>query len=91
LPADSCIMVGDRLETDVRMGLEAGMATALTLTGATDKAALTASSIQPTYILCQLGDLLPYPDEPDPTGRPGWCRLCHLYDSSGRLQARHGD
>ena len=31
-------MIGDRLETDVLMGLNAGMAGALTLTGATDLA-----------------------------------------------------
>ena len=33
-----CIMIGDRLETDVLMGLNAGMAGALTLTGATSEA-----------------------------------------------------
>ncbi len=30
-----CLMTGDRLETDVLMGVQAGMASALTLTGAT--------------------------------------------------------
>jgi phosphoglycolate/pyridoxal phosphate phosphatase family enzyme len=59
MPADHCLMVGDRLETDVRMGLEAGMDTALTLTGATDEAALATSPIQPTYVLHQLSDLIP--------------------------------
>ena len=59
LPANRCIMTGDRLETDVRMGLKAGMDTALALTGATDEAALMASAIQPTYVLSQLSDLLP--------------------------------
>ena len=43
LPADRCIMTGDRLETDVPMALNAGMAGALVLTGATDEAALAAS------------------------------------------------
>ena len=59
LPADRCIITGDRLETDVRMGLESGMAAALTLTGATDEAALVASSIRPTYVLHRLSDLIP--------------------------------
>jgi phosphoglycolate/pyridoxal phosphate phosphatase family enzyme len=59
LPPDRCIITGDRLETDVLMGLEAGMATALTLTGATSRADLAASSILPTYVLGQLSDLLP--------------------------------
>jgi ribonucleotide monophosphatase NagD (HAD superfamily) len=30
-----CVMVGDRLQTDIRMGLDAGMAAALVLTGET--------------------------------------------------------
>lgn len=59
LPPEQCIMVGDRLETDVLLGLNAGMAGALTLTGATDEAMLVASEIRPTYVLRQLGDLIP--------------------------------
>jgi ribonucleotide monophosphatase NagD (HAD superfamily) len=59
LPAERGIITGDRLETDVQMGLASGMAAALTLTGATDEAALAASPIQPTYVLRQLADLLP--------------------------------
>lgn len=58
LPAQDCLMIGDRLETDVKMGLDAGMAAALTLTGATNESALARSSIRPTYILRSLGDLL---------------------------------
>lgn len=58
LPPDRCLMTGDRLETDVKMGLEAGMAAALTLTGATTEAT-AASSIKPTYLIRQLADLLP--------------------------------
>lgn len=59
LPADQCIMTGDRLETDVLMGLNAGMAAALTLTGATTAADAAASPIKPTYIIHTLADLLP--------------------------------
>lgn len=59
LPPERCLMTGDRLETDVLMGLNAAMSGALTLTGATDEAGLAASSIRPTYVLSQLGDLLP--------------------------------
>ncbi len=59
LPPEQCIMIGDRLETDVLMGLNAGMAGALTLTGATDPDMLSASDIRPTYILRNLGDLIP--------------------------------
>ena len=57
-PAD-CIMIGDRLETDVLMGLNAGMAGALTLTGATSQADVERSAIKPTYVIEQLAGLLP--------------------------------
>jgi phosphoglycolate/pyridoxal phosphate phosphatase family enzyme len=59
LPPQRCLMTGDRLETDVQMGLEAGMAAALTLTGATGEADLAASEIRPTYVIGRLADLLP--------------------------------
>jgi arabinose operon protein AraL len=58
LPAEACIMTGDRLETDVAMGVGAGMATALTLTGATQASAVATSPIQPTYVIHRLSDLL---------------------------------
>ncbi len=59
LPASECIMVGDRLETDICMGLEAGMATAVVLTGVTTHESLAASKIQPDYVLRSLDELLP--------------------------------
>ena len=59
LPPERCIMIGDRLETDVQMGLNAGMATALTLTGATTLQNTQTSTIKPHFILNDLGDLLP--------------------------------
>jgi phosphoglycolate/pyridoxal phosphate phosphatase family enzyme len=61
LPASECIMVGDRLETDIRMGREAGMATAVVLTGVTTPELLAASDIQPDYVLHRLDELLPEP------------------------------
>jgi HAD superfamily hydrolase (TIGR01450 family) len=59
LPAEDCLMIGDRLETDVRMGLDAGMSAALILTGATPESALETATIQPTYILRQLAEIIP--------------------------------
>lgn len=59
LPPAACVMTGDRLETDVLMGLDAGMDAALALTGATTAAIAAASPIKPTYTIHQLGDLLP--------------------------------
>jgi phosphoglycolate/pyridoxal phosphate phosphatase family enzyme len=54
-----CLMTGDRLETDVQMGTNAGMDTALTLTGATSIEIAQASTIHPTYIIHGLNELLP--------------------------------
>jgi phosphoglycolate/pyridoxal phosphate phosphatase family enzyme len=59
LTASECIIVGDRLETDIRMGQEAGMATAVVLTGVTTPELLAASDIQPDYVLRRLDELLP--------------------------------
>lgn len=59
LPAERCIITGDRLETDVAMGVDASMAAALVLTGATPASALASSPIRPTYVLERLADLLP--------------------------------
>ena len=58
LSPERCLMVGDRLETDVLFGLNAGMAAALTLTGATSAAEAAASDIRPTYVLRRLSELL---------------------------------
>ena len=58
LAPQRCLMTGDRLETDVLFGLNAGMAAALTLTGATDEAALATSAVRPTYVIRHLGELL---------------------------------
>jgi NagD protein len=57
-PQDS-IMVGDRLETDVVMGQQAGMTTALALTGATAFDTLVNSEVRPDYVLERLDHLLP--------------------------------
>ena len=59
LPPERCVMTGDRLETDVQMGLSAGMSATLALTGATDEKMLSESDIKPTYVIRQLADLLP--------------------------------
>lgn len=59
MPPQRCLMIGDRLETDVSLGLAAGMDAALVLTGATDEKMLLESAVQPTYVLQQLGDLFP--------------------------------
>lgn len=58
LAADRCIMSGDRLETDMRMGHDAGMATALVLTGVTPRALAEEATPRPTFILENIGELI---------------------------------
>jgi arabinose operon protein AraL len=55
--ASDCLLVGDRLETDIVMGNRAGMTTVLVLTGVTDRAALAKSSVRPDHVLDTLGDI----------------------------------
>jgi 4-nitrophenyl phosphatase len=60
LPAERCLVVGDRLDTDLAMGASCGMSTALVGTGVTDLAAVrdaTDRSVDPDYVLDSLADL----------------------------------
>lgn len=59
LPSKQCLITSDRLETGVEMGLAAGMAAALVLTGATAHNDLADASIQPSYLLQRLAELIP--------------------------------
>ncbi len=54
----ACLMVGDRLDTDIAMGVAAGMQTALVLTGVTDREMLKRSSFHPDFVLERLEQLL---------------------------------
>jgi NagD protein len=58
VPAEQAVMVGDRLMTDVRMGLDAGMASALVMSGATTHAQLAESAVRPTHVFPDLGGLI---------------------------------
>jgi arabinose operon protein AraL len=55
--AAECLVVGDRLETDIRMGERAGMTTVLVLSGVTDRVALDEAEVQPDYVVETLGDV----------------------------------
>jgi NagD protein len=58
LAARDCLLVGDRLETDILMGEKAGVRTALVLTGATGEDDLANSAIAPDFVLRDLRELL---------------------------------
>jgi len=51
------LVVGDRLETDIRLGERAGMETAVVMTGVTDDATLAASDLQPDHVLDSLAEV----------------------------------
>jgi ribonucleotide monophosphatase NagD (HAD superfamily) len=59
--AQNTIMVGDRLETDVRMAVNAGMSSALVLTGDSSLADLESldAAFWPTFVLDGVGSLVP--------------------------------
>lgn len=57
LPAARVMMVGDRLETDIFMGQQSGMQTAVTLTGASKREDVERMAVPPDYVIENLGDL----------------------------------
>ncbi|MCK4977508.1 MAG: HAD-IIA family hydrolase [Anaerolineales bacterium] len=57
LQAGDCLMVGDRLETDMLMGNKAGISTALVLTGVTQRDDIAFSQARPDFILESIADI----------------------------------
>ncbi len=57
LAAANVMMVGDRLETDIFMGQQAGMQTAATMTGASTRADVAKMTTPPTYVIDSLAEL----------------------------------
>ena len=55
--SESTAMVGDRMDTDIISGIEAGIETALVLSGVTQRADLARFGFSPDYILDHVGDL----------------------------------
>ena len=54
---ERCLMVGDRIETDIRMGDRAGMTTVLVLTGVTDREMIADVNVDPDYVLDSIADV----------------------------------
>jgi len=60
LRPEDCILIGDRIETDIRMGREAGIATGIVLTGVTDEEALKKikhTPSQPDFVFQSIADV----------------------------------
>ncbi|WP_380680517.1 HAD-IIA family hydrolase [Salinigranum sp. GCM10025319] len=55
--AADCLLVGDRLDTDVEMGATVGTTTVLVRTGVTDDSTLEASQIEPDHVLDSIADI----------------------------------
>jgi len=99
LRVERCVMVGDRLSTDIRMAVDAGMPSALVLTGdstARDVLALEPDQ-RPTYVLDRVDRLIPSsPSSPEAgllrsgqsSDRVGVSQLASLTASSRPVERR---
>jgi NagD protein len=56
--SESTVMIGDRMDTDIVSGIEAGMRTVLVLTGISDTVSATRFPYQPTRIVDSVADLI---------------------------------
>jgi NagD protein len=60
LRPEDCILIGDRIETDIKMGKEARIATGIVLTGVTDEEALKKikhTPAQPDFVFQSIADV----------------------------------
>jgi NagD protein len=59
LHSETTVMVGDRMDTDIVSGVEAGLETILVLTGVTRREDVARFPYQPTHILDSVDDIVP--------------------------------
>ncbi len=55
--SETSMMIGDRMDTDIIAGTEAGMATTLVLTGVTTREAIGRFPYRPTFVAESIGDI----------------------------------
>src|SRR5689334_9983 len=58
--SETTVMVGDRMDTDIIRGLEAGLRTVLVLTGSTSREQVEHFPYRPSRIVDSIADLTPY-------------------------------
>ena len=58
VPLEECAMVGDCLETDIKMARDTGLTGILTLSGVTSRADLDVSKIEPDYVIESIAALV---------------------------------
>lgn len=54
---ENCLVIGDRLDTDIELGARSGMTTILVRSGVTDEARLQRSAVTPDYVLDSFADV----------------------------------
>jgi NagD protein len=66
--SETTVMVGDRMDTDIVAGLEAGLRTILVLTGSTQAEQVERFPFRPTQVVDSVADLVPLVDAWDDIG-----------------------
>ncbi len=61
--SETTVMIGDRMDTDIISGLEAGLRTVLVLTGSTRREQVEAFPYRPTRIVDSIADVVPLVDK----------------------------
>ena len=64
--SESTVMIGDRMDTDVISGLEAGLRTILVLTGSTRAEAVDRFPYRPTRVVDSIADVVPLVEQFQP-------------------------
>jgi NagD protein len=68
--SESTVMIGDRMDTDIVAGIEAGLQTVLVLSGITGREEAQRFPFLPSRIVDSVADLVDgVPDRPGPGGR----------------------
>ena len=61
--SETTVMVGDRMDTDMVAGLEAGLRTVLVLTGSTRPDEVERFPYRPSKVVASIADVVPLVDE----------------------------
>jgi NagD protein len=62
--SENTLMIGDRMDTDIRAGLEAGLATILVLTGISNEHTAEQYPYRPTRVINSIADLIGHTLQP---------------------------
>jgi NagD protein len=57
--SENAVMVGDRMDTDMKVGLESGLETILVLTGVTSPHMISNFPYRPNHVVDSVADIIP--------------------------------